>query len=708
MIRELKKIWNSENKQYQSFQDELFSQINKDTLMKETLQFNNDNLKENYCRIILMKLIYFINQGYIIDKEEKELLFFRITKLLNFQNPFLRRMTYKIMKLIINQEYEFIITSSLKKDINSSNKYIKSFAINLVPYLSDISNIMEFQIYIQQAIVNKSKLISTTALLSGLNIFLKYPNIVSSWHKEMKDSLEDQNGHALLLQYKIQKDKNLFFKDSYLNNSIQTITSFYYECIKVYQGNSIVPQKKFHQFRILFPKIQYLFLQLSSKDDLLIFEAFKIIMMIESLPENLTRSLINILCGFLRPEVVNISQYTSLQILKNLSNLNDINNLVDNKILLQLEDYLIYSPHAGVSAYSLFLCMKIKNEFDSTYLIKICLKTNGLSEQINLLQGLIVFLDVFNILGREILRFLEIIITKDSSDDLIKQAFKVIKFMLKDVNQKLYLKSIHTLLSIAAKCENKYKSKVVLLIHKEFYLSPIKKINESDAYDQFLGFQDLFSKIQDFTIVGSIKEYYNDAKILLPLSKLLFMKEIQLMIKTKKKPLTQQKNEELIVLLVIDQILNILIGRANDFVHLGTSFPKRYYFNNFDNREYLIILVKITIQKPQHHLIQQKWSNIGFGVSQWFLPVTENQWQMIKSSEFESSGAKNIASLNFVDQTIRHKFIYQIIQISKVYLVFKSMGQERNLQTYLWILQYDKQCYLLILRSTIIINQYEG
>ena len=57
-------------------------------------------------------------------------------------------------------------------------------------------------------------------------------------------------------------------------------------------------------------------------------------MMIESLPENLTRSLINILCGFLRPEVVNISQYTSLQILKNLSNLNDINNLVDNKILL--------------------------------------------------------------------------------------------------------------------------------------------------------------------------------------------------------------------------------------------------------------------------------------------------------------------------------------------------------------------------------------
>ena len=44
-------------------------------------------------------------------------------------------------------------------------------------------------------------------------------------------------------------------------------------------------------------------------------------------------SLVNILCSYLRPKVDNISQYTSLTILKKLSNLTDINNLVNNKLL---------------------------------------------------------------------------------------------------------------------------------------------------------------------------------------------------------------------------------------------------------------------------------------------------------------------------------------------------------------------------------------
>ncbi|KAM3147011.1 hypothetical protein pb186bvf_000727 [Paramecium bursaria] len=498
MIGELKKICNSENEQYQSFQDELFSQISKDTLMKETLYFNNDNLKENDCRIILMKLIYFINQGYIIDKEEKELLFFRITKLLNFQNPFLRRMTYKILKLIINQEYEFIITSSLKKDITSSNKYIQLFAINLVPYLSDISNMMEFTKYIQQAIVNKSKLLQIAALLSGLHIYLKYSNVVSSWLKEIKEALDNKNVHALILFYQIQKqDKNLFLKallqmiknkhePDFMMNILRFIKNILF-------AHKYMPDLKFYEEEL----VDYLFLQISSRDALIFFETVKIFMaMIKSISVDVSMTIINILCRQLKPEVDNITQYSSLIILKEVSKVTTLKKLVNKKIFQQLE-HLIYSPHAGISANSLFVFLKIQNQFNQNSIRKIYFKTNNLEEQNNFLQGLIEFQDVFHIIGGEILRFIGKLITNDSSDDLIKQAFKVIKYILRDINQQLYYKSIHTLFSIAAECDYKYKFKVVRLVHKEYGFIQDNKINKSKVNNQFVYLQDFFSKIQN-------------------------------------------------------------------------------------------------------------------------------------------------------------------------------------------------------------------
>lgn len=67
--------------------------------------------------------------------------------------------------------------------------------------------------YIKQAIVDRNPLVSSSALVSGMNLFKKSPEIIRKWVNEVQEALNSPHEmvqyHALSLLYSIKKHDKL-------------------------------------------------------------------------------------------------------------------------------------------------------------------------------------------------------------------------------------------------------------------------------------------------------------------------------------------------------------------------------------------------------------------------------------------------------------------------------------------------------------------
>lgn len=67
--------------------------------------------------------------------------------------------------------------------------------------------------YIKQAIVDKNPLVSSSALISGIHLFRKSPDIIRRWVNEVQEALNSPHEmvqyHALSLIYSIKKHDKL-------------------------------------------------------------------------------------------------------------------------------------------------------------------------------------------------------------------------------------------------------------------------------------------------------------------------------------------------------------------------------------------------------------------------------------------------------------------------------------------------------------------
>lgn len=130
---------------------------------------------------------------FSLQKEASEV-FFAATKLFQNKDANLRRMVYMCIKDICPSADEVIIvTSSLMKDMNSKTDLYRSNSVRVLCKIIDSQLLMQIERYLKQAIVDKSPVVASAALVSALHLLANNVEIVKRWVNEIQEAAQNKN-----------------------------------------------------------------------------------------------------------------------------------------------------------------------------------------------------------------------------------------------------------------------------------------------------------------------------------------------------------------------------------------------------------------------------------------------------------------------------------------------------------------------------------
>lgn len=82
-----------------------------------------------------------MNQGETFSKQERENLFFSVTKLLHSPDIELRRTTYLFLRhLQFDKSFSFILTGTLLNEINLKGDVLKAISFRIIGQIMDVNN----------------------------------------------------------------------------------------------------------------------------------------------------------------------------------------------------------------------------------------------------------------------------------------------------------------------------------------------------------------------------------------------------------------------------------------------------------------------------------------------------------------------------------------------------------------------------------------
>jgi coatomer protein complex subunit gamma len=162
-----------------------FIRIDKAATIYDARGFHSLQLENTKCMRTLTNLIYLFNQGEHFSEDEGTQLFFAITKLLQSEDVSLRRLVYVSVKEMRAQSSIYIVTSSLLKDIHHKNPNFRRNSLRTIPLIIDASNLMTIERYIKALIVDPDVGVSSSALLSGVQMFQTNEELVKKWGSEI-------------------------------------------------------------------------------------------------------------------------------------------------------------------------------------------------------------------------------------------------------------------------------------------------------------------------------------------------------------------------------------------------------------------------------------------------------------------------------------------------------------------------------------------
>ena len=146
-----------------------FQSLDKAGVLQEVRTFNKSPISPRTCLVILSKLIYLLNHGYLVNTGEATDAFFAATKLFQSGDIALRRMVYVVIReLATLADDVIIVTSSLMKDLTGKQELLRSGALRALCTVIDPSMIQSIERYMKQAIVDK------WVELGPLNPFKRY------------------------------------------------------------------------------------------------------------------------------------------------------------------------------------------------------------------------------------------------------------------------------------------------------------------------------------------------------------------------------------------------------------------------------------------------------------------------------------------------------------------------------------------------------
>ncbi|KAI7902633.1 adaptin N terminal region-domain-containing protein [Cokeromyces recurvatus] len=168
----------------------IFSQINKTTVLQEARVFNDSSINVRRCRILLTKIIYLLSLGEPFNTQEATDLFFNVIKLFQSKDTSLRQMMYLVIKELSGIAQDVImVTQSLIKDIQSKQETIyRANAIRALCLITDPSMIQGIERIIKASIVDKNPSVSAAALVSAYHLFGSSKDIVRRWATEVQEA----------------------------------------------------------------------------------------------------------------------------------------------------------------------------------------------------------------------------------------------------------------------------------------------------------------------------------------------------------------------------------------------------------------------------------------------------------------------------------------------------------------------------------------
>ncbi|CAM9136613.1 unnamed protein product [Discosporangium mesarthrocarpum] len=154
--------------------------------------------------------------GETLSSSETTEVFFGVTKLFQSQDHNLRRMMYLFIKEVAetcNPDDVIIVTSSLTKDMNSSEDLYRANSIRVLSRIIDATMLGAIERYVKQAIVDRNALVSSSALVSGIKLYNISPEVVRRWVNEVQEAVNSSHEmvqyHALSLLYRIKAHDKL-------------------------------------------------------------------------------------------------------------------------------------------------------------------------------------------------------------------------------------------------------------------------------------------------------------------------------------------------------------------------------------------------------------------------------------------------------------------------------------------------------------------
>ena len=185
-----------------------------------------------------------------------------------------------------------IVTSSLTKDMNSSEDLYRANSIRVLAKMIDATMLGAIERYIKQAIVDKNALVASSALIAGMHLLKVSSEVVRRWVSEVQEAVHSPSEavqfHALSLLYSIKSHDRLAVSKMVSQMTRVSMGSPLATCLLIRYISQILREPGAEAASNAQAAQHFLEMSLRHKSEMVIYEAAKAIC---ELPPTLSRDL---------------------------------------------------------------------------------------------------------------------------------------------------------------------------------------------------------------------------------------------------------------------------------------------------------------------------------------------------------------------------------------------------------------------------------
>ena len=319
--------------------------------------------------------MYKLNQGEDFTQQEKETLFFSVSKLLHSANVSLRRLIFLFVKHLNFWQNSFILTGSLITEINKTEELLKPNCFRLLGQIIDMSSVSVVERLLKTAISSQNAEIASSAVICTLFMVFKGFNVAKSWISEITDKLTTSIGqenlltfHTLLLIKQIKTNDKLFLIKIYLKliESYSYKSQFAKSQLIRYISEMLVHEEMNQDVSMQFQA--FLEKSIYNIEDSIKIEACRALLKSHKIKESLQKTLIKVLNDLLNCSN-NIIKFAALRTLNN--NFDKISSTLVIELFPELEKIIEDNYiNSSIKAIALSIFLKISKGLSDERLAK--------------------------------------------------------------------------------------------------------------------------------------------------------------------------------------------------------------------------------------------------------------------------------------------------------------------------------------------------